>query len=588
MKWSDNVEFGEDDLKALQKTMEGIVKENQSFGVYQAKDKQDALVICDLMWQDFKKELIEKFYQADHDAVYTFYYNFVNAQMLPRLEKSCKSDYIELYKKITSHVSALDPSFDRSQWITFLDLCEWWHVENLSEIKDWSFKLDKIAGAYRQGKEDNPMMTRIYGFAFETKEELKHHLEMIEEAKKRDHRVIWQKMQLFAFDEEVWPWLPLWLPNGSIMVEELEKLAKEKEHEQWYTRVRSPHITKESLYIKSWHLPYYAEDMFPPMDMDGEKYYLKPMNCPHHHKIFAATPKSYRDLPARYAEYGHCYRYEDSWSLMGLMRVRSLCMNDAHIYCTEEQFEEEFMKVIELYLFYFKLFGIDKYQIRLSKYAKEWLGKKYVDNEPLWIKTEKQVRDVLVKSGVPFVEAENEAAFYGPKIDVQIRSVIGREFTLATNQLDFAVPARFDLRYKDKDGVDKIPLCIHRAPLSTHERFIWFLIEHFAWDFPLWLAPEQVRIVPVVADKFDDYINLVQDKLTQAGIRSKIDDGADSFSKKIRNAELDKVYYTLIIWEKEKDNQTLSVRNVRTKEQYEISLQEFIKQTEIDIKERVL
>ncbi len=573
--FSDWVEFGEDDLKDLQKTIEGIVKERQSFGRYEARNKQDALELCDLIWQDFKKELIEKFYQANEDAVYTFYYNFVDIKTFPRLEKCCKSDYIDLYKTLTDKLKITQADLD-GQFITFLDLCEWWHVPNLSEIADGSFKLDKIAGAYWQGKEDNPMMTRIYGFAFETKEELRSHLEMIEEAKKRDHRVIWQKMKLFAFDEEVWPWLPLRLPNGSIIVEELEKLAKEKEYEQWYLRVRSPHITKESLYTRSWHLPYYAEDMFPPMEMDGEKYYLKPMNCPHHHKIFAATPKSYRDLPARYAEYGHCYRYEDSWSLMWLMRVRSLCMNDAHIYCTEGQFEEEFMKVIELYLYYFKLFGVEKYLIRLSKHGKEWLGKKYVDNEPLRIKTEKQVRDVLVKSGVPFVEAEDEAAFYWPKIDVQIWSVIWREFTLATNQLDFAVPARFDLKYKDKDWVDKIPLCIHRAPLSTHERFIWFLIEHFAWDFPFWLAPEQVRIVPVVAGKFDAYIDLVQDKLTKATIRSTIDCSDDSFSKKIRNAELDKVYYTLILWEKEKDDQTLSVRNIRTKEQFEIWVDEFV------------
>lgn len=240
------------------------------------------------------------------------------------------------------------------------------------------------------------------------------------------------------------------------------------------------------------------------MEMDGEKYYLKPMNCPHHHKIFGATPKSYRDMPARYAEYGHCYRYEDSGSLMGLMRVRSLCMNDAHIYCTEEQFEEEFMKVIELYMYYFKLFGIDKYQMRLSKHSKEGLGKKYVDNEPLWIKTEERVRKVLVKSGVPFFEAENEAAFYGPKIDVQIRSAIGREFTLATNQLDFAVPERFHLKYIDKDGQEKTPLCIHRAPLSTHERFTGFLLEHFAGAFPLRLAPTQVMVIPV-AEPFNAY-----------------------------------------------------------------------------------
>jgi threonyl-tRNA synthetase len=405
--------------------------------------------------------------------------------------------------------------------------------------------------------------------------------------KKRDHRVLGQKLQLFAFDDEVGPGLPLWLPNGTIIVEELERLAKEKEHEYGYQRVRSPHIAKDKLYIRSWHLPYYAESMFPPMEMDGETYYLKAMNCPHHHKIYAATPKSYRDLPVRYGEYGHCYRYEDSGALFGLMRVRSLCMNDAHIYCSEEQFAEEFMKVIEMYVYYFKLFGIEKYQMRLSKHSKAGLGKKYVDNEALWIKTEAQVRDVLEKSGVPFFEAEDEAAFYGPKIDVQIWSVIGREFTLATNQLDFAVPERFNLTYVDKDGQDKTPICIHRAPLSTHERFVWFLIEHFAGAFPVWLSPTQVQIIPV-ADKFVWYAQKLHEKLYAKHLRSLVDDGSDSFSKKIRNAELMKVPYIVIVGEEEETNNTVSIRVFKTKEQSVVSIEEFVAQMEKEYAERSL
>ena len=298
------------------------------------------------------------------------------------------------------------------------------------------------------------------------------------------------------------------MPNGTIIADEIENLAKETEARYGYKRVRSPHIAKKELYLRSGHLPYYAESMFPPMEMDGEVYYLKAMNCPHHHKIYGAEPKSYRDLPIRLAEYGHCYRYEDSGSLFGLMRVRSMAMNDAHIYCTEEQFEEEFMKVVEMYQYYFDLFGVSKFQMRFSTHSKEGLGKKYVDNEKLWIKTEKRVRDIMVKNKVPFVEVENEAAFYGPKIDVQIRSAIGREFSLATNQVDFAVPERFNLTYKDKDGTDKTPICIHRAPLGTHERFIGFLLEHFAGIFPLRLAPVQVQLVPV-AEKFVAYANKV-------------------------------------------------------------------------------
>lgn len=394
-------------------------------------------------------------------------------------------------------------------------------------------------------------------------------------------------MQLFTFDDEIGPGLPLWLPAGSIMVEEIEKLAKETEEAHGYSRVRSPHIAKEQLYLRSGHLPYYADSMFPPMEMDGEKYYLKAMNCPHHHKMFGAHPKSYRDMPIRYAEYGHCYRYEDSGSLFGLMRVRSLCMNDAHIYCTEDQFDAEFLDVIEMYKEYFQIFGIDRMQFRLSKHSKEGLGKKYVDNERLWIETEDKVRQVLLKTGVPFVEAENEAAFYGPKIDVQIWSAIGREFTLATNQLDFAVPARFDLTYTDRDGKEKTPLCIHRAPLSTHERFIGFLIEHFAGTFPLWLAPEQVRIIPV-GEAFFDYGNEVFTLLKKSGLRVKLDDSSDSLGKKIRNAETEHANYILVVGEQEKNSGTLAVRNFKTKGQSAESIGDFVVRVKEEIERKSL
>lgn len=586
MLFSDGITFGEDQIKPLQKIMEGIVKEWQWFASYTAKNIDDAKALVSVMGQQFKVELLDKFFAANPDAVYTFWYNYVDAQMLPRLEKNCKPEYIAYYKKITAYLMELDASVSW-RFVTFIDLCEGGHCETTKDIADGSFMLEKIAGAYRQAKDTNPMMTRIYGLAFADKQALKDHQAMMEEAKKRDHRVLGQKLQLFAFDDEVGPGLPLWLPNGTIIVEELEKLAKEREAADGYQRVRSPHIAKDKLYIRSGHLPYYAESMFPPMEMDGETYYLKAMNCPHHHKIYAATPKSYRDLPVRYGEYGHCYRYEDSGALFGLMRVRSLCMNDAHIYCSEEQFADEFMKVIEMYIYYFKLFGIEKYQMRLSKHSKAWLGKKYVDNEALWIKTEGQVRDVLEKSGVPFFEAEDEAAFYGPKIDVQIWSVIGREFTLATNQLDFAVPERFNLTYVDKDGQDKTPICIHRAPLSTHERFVWFLIEHFAGAFPVWLAPTQVQIVPV-ADKFIPYAETLHSKLHSEWLRSSVDDSSDSFSKKIRNAELMKVPYIVIVGEEEETNDTVSIRVFKTKEQSVMGAEAFVAQMKKEYVERSL
>src|SRR6202035_2087300 len=309
-----------------------------------------------------------------------------------------------------------------------------------------------------------------------------------------------KELGIFTFDEEVGPGLPLWMPNGAVIIEELEKLAKETEQKAGYKRVVTPNIAKESLYITSGHLPYYQDSMFPPMELEGEKYYLKAMNCAHHHKISAAEQKTYKDLPYRLAEYGTCYRYEQSGELFGLMRVRSMQMNDAHLYMTPEQFESEFNAVNEMYLDYFKLFGLDKYLMRFSTHDPSKLGQKFVDEPELWKQTEEMTRNALKNSGINYVEVPNEAAFYGPKIDVQAWSVIGREFSIATNQVDFGQPRNLNLRYKDKDNTEKIPICIHRAPLGTHERFIGFLIEHYAGNFPLWLSPEQVRILTIGDD----------------------------------------------------------------------------------------
>ncbi len=458
-----------------------------------------------------------------------------------------------------------------------INLCAGPHLKSTGELG--VFKLTKLAGSYWRGNEKNPMLTRIYGVAFATEPELKAYEHMLEEAAKRDHRKLGKELDLFAFDEEVGPGLPLWLPKGAAIVEELENLAKETEQRYGYDRVRSPHIAKDKLYLRSGHLPYYAESMFPPMEMDNETYYLKAMNCPHHHKIYAATPKSYRDLPVRYGEYGHCYRYEDSGALFGLMRVRSLCMNDAHIYCTEEQFESEFQKVIEMYLYYFDLFGIEKYQMRLSKHGKEGLGKKYVDEEALWIKTEKQVRDALVKMNVPFVEVEDEAAFYGPKIDVQIWSVIGREFTLATNQLDFAVPKRFDLTYVDKDGSEKTPICIHRAPLSTHERMVGFLIEHYAGAFPAWLAPVQIAILPI-SEKHAEFGEKIMKELKEAGARVEWFEPNETLGKRIRNAQTHKIPLSVIIGDEEMESGELTVRKYGEQKDEKINVENLLKKLE--------
>ncbi len=443
---------------------------------------------------------------------------------------------------------------------TFTDLCRGPHVASTREINREAFALSASSAAYWRGNEKNPVLQRIYGLAFATPQELADHQKMVEEAKRRDHRKLGAELEIFMFDDEVGPGLPLWLPNGAVMIEQVETLAKKMELEAGYERVRSPHLAKEDLFLHSGHLPYYAEGMFPPMVLeDGAKYYMKPMNCPFHHKLYANKPRSYRDLPVRFAEYGTCYRFEQSGELFGLMRVRSMQMNDAHIYCTEDQFEQEFMNVIQLYLKYFQIFGIDKYVMRLSKHAKEGLGKKYVDNEPMWIKTEDMVRRAMVNGNVPFFEAENEAAFYGPKIDVQVYSAIGKEFSLATNQVDFAVPPRFNLTYVDRDGQEKTPLCLHRAPLGTHERFVGFLIEHYAGVFPVWLAPTQAMIIPI-ADRHVEYARQVEKRLTAEGMRVKVDDGTERMQNKIRKAQGMKIPYMLVVGDKEREADAVSLR----------------------------
>ncbi len=442
---------------------------------------------------------------------------------------------------------------------TFEDLCRGPHVEHTGEIPADAFKLMTVAGAYWRGDEHNPMLQRIYGTAWHNKQELEEYLAMLEEAKKRDHRKLGKELEIFIFDDEVGPGLPLWLPNGGILIEELERLAKETELKAGYQRVRTPILSKEDLFIRSGHLPYYAGSMYPPMELEGVKYYVKPMNCPMHHKIFAARPRSYREMPMRLAEYGTCYRYEKSGELFGLLRVRSLQMNDAHIYCSEEQFEEEFMAVIRMYAEYLQIFGIDRYMMRLSTHDKKGLGKKYIDNEHLWLKTEDMVRHAMHNGNVPYVEVPDEAAFYGPKIDVQIWSATGREFTLATNQVDFAQPPRFNLTFINRDGQPETPLCLHRAPLSTHERMIGFLIEHYAGAFPVWLAPEQARVIPIT-DDHNTYAEQVAVRLREAGIRASSDLGTDRMNAKIRQAQLMKVPYMLIVGHQEMQSQSVALR----------------------------
>ena len=534
-----------EDLVIIEKKMKHIIKQNQKFERYD-EPVEKAIEFLKKASQHFKVELAADLKEAGENTV-SFYKNG-----------------------------------------SFVDMCKGPHADSTGQIDPNTFKLDKIAGAYWRGDEKRPMLQRIYGLAFETKEELDNCLKMRAEAEKRDHRKLGKELEIFTFSDNVGPGLPLWLPKGAIMCEELEKLAKEKERETGYVRVRTPHITKGRLFEMSGHLPLYSASMFPPMKLDDEEdYYVKPMNCPHHHMCYKAVPKSYRDLPLRFAEYGMCYRYEDSGALFGLMRVRSLNMNDAHIYCTEEQFEEEFLAVVKLYLDYYKILGIEKYEMQLSLHDPKKLGEKYVNEPELWKKSENMVRKAMKKAKVPFTEVEDEAAFYGPKIDVQIWSAIGREFTIATNQVDFAVPKRMGLSYIDEKGEEKIPICIHRAPLSTHERMIGFLIEHFAGAFPVWLAPVQVAVIPV-ADAHEKYAKELHEKMFGLEIRSQLMNANETLGKRIREAEKQKIPYMLVVGDKEVDGKSVSVRNYHTKNQDTVKADKFLNEIMEEIKERRL
>ena len=505
-------------------------------------------------------------------------------------EDLSRDEAIKLFSKLNENYKVeIINEIDESDRITaykqgdFIDLCRGPHTPSTGNLK--YFKLLSTSGAYWRGNENNKMLQRIYGTAFSKKSELKKYLNFLEEAKKRDHRKIGKELEIFTFDEEVGPGLPLWLPNGGVILNELESLAKETEDRHGYHQVRTPHLTKGDLYKKSGHLELYKDAMYPAMDVDGIDYYVKPMNCPHHHKIYAASPKSYRDLPYRISEYGTCYRYEKSGQLFGLMRVRSMQMNDAHFYCSKDDFSQEFLDVCKMYLEYFDIFGIEKYEMRLSVHDKEGLGKKYIDEPDLWIETENIVRRTLTEGKINFTEISGEAAFYGPKVDVQVWSAIGKEFTLATNQVDFAIPKRFGLSYTDQDGKEKTPLCIHRAPLSTHERFVGFLIEHYGGDFPVWLSPIQIAILPV-SEKTNHYAYEVDNQLKQAGFLTTIDDKPDKIGSKIRNAELNKIPIMAVIGEKETQNNTLSIRRRFVGDQGELSIDKIINDLTKEIKQR--
>ncbi len=529
----------------------------------------------------------QKFYREDLPA----------AEALARIDGMGEPYKREYAEQLVSKNGLTALSFYRNG--TFLDMCEGPHVETTKDIPRDAFKLRSVAGAYWRGDSRNKMMTRVYAWAFLDKATLDTHVANFYDAQARDHKKLGRELSIFKIDNDIGKGLPLWLPNGTVIRDELENLAKELEFKGGYQRVATPHLARESLYYTSGHLPYYADGMYPPMELmesneDGtgqvkETYRLRPMNCPHHHKVFAAEPRSYRELPLRLAEYGQVYRFEESGAVSGLLRVRGMCMNDAHIYLTQAQIKDEFKSVLALYQEAYAVFGLSNYRIRLSRWDPEDpKGKeKYVDNPAAWAASEAILAEVLEELDIKYVEGPGEAAFYGPKIDIQFVTVTGREETVSTIQLDFSVPERFNLKYVGPDGEEHTPYCIHRAPFSTHERFVAFLIEHFGGAFPTWLAPIQVQLL-TVSEQYDDYAKAIVAKLRSDFIRAELASSNETLPKKIREGTVRKIPNLLIIGEREVADGTVTLRRYGHKDQHTMSVDSFVGAIQTSIKKRSL
>ena len=518
----------EADFPELERQMRRILKKGQRF-YHEELPKDEAFARIDEMGEPYKREYAEELCEKNGIDALSFYRNG-----------------------------------------PFVDMCEGPHVDTTKEIPRDAFKLRSVAGAYWRGDSRNTMMTRIYAWAFEDKAALDAHVEAYELALERDHKKLGRELDIYTIDNEIGRGLPLWLPNGTVIRDELEKLACELEFIDGYQRVATPHIAKQDLFYRTGHLPYYADDMYPPMELVEETehgetvkeaYVLRPMNCPHHHKIFASSLRSYRELPLRLAEYGHVYRFEDSGAVGGLLRVRGMCMNDAHIYCTEDQIADEFRNVIALYDRAYSILGLKDYSLRLSCWDPEDpQGKnKYVDEPEAWEASQAILRKILDELDLDYVEAKGEAAFYGPKIDVQFPTVTGREESVSTVQLDFAIPKRLDLKYIGPDGEEHVPYCIHRAPFSTHERFVAFLIEHFGGAFPTWLAPIQVQVL-TVSEQFDAYAQRIVNELRSDFVRAELGSTSDTVSKKIREGTMRKIPNLLIVGEREVEANEVTLR----------------------------
>ena len=466
---------------------------------------------------------------------------------------------------------------------SFRDLCRGGHIDNPSKNLKY-FKLLSIAGAYWRGSEKNKMLTRIYGTIFPTQEELDNYLKMQEEAKKRDHRKLGKDLQLFTINDEVGQGLTIWLPNGSIIRREIENYMVSEQEKMGYKHVYSPHIGQKSLWEKSGHWDLYRDKMYSPMDIEGTEYLVKPMTCPMHIQSYKFRPKSYRDLPFRIAEIASVYRYEKSGELSGLLRVRAFTQDDAHIFCTPEQTVNEFISVFNFTQKLYKVFGFKDYKIRLGVRSKK---EKYLGNNEIWEKAEEKIVAALKKTGAEYVVSEGDAAFYGPKADFLIKDALGREWQCGTVQVDFMLPERFGLKYIDTDGSEKTPVMIHRAPLGSIERFLAILIENYAGNFPTWLTPIQVKMLPITERNLE-YAERVARILRDNGIRVEVDDRNERLQAKIRDAQMEKVSYMLIVGDKEQEAEKVAVRKRDGKDLGAIALEKFVEDIKKEITEKII
>jgi len=468
----------------------------------------------------------------------------------------------------------------------FVDLCRGPHIPNTGIIK--AIKLLNVAGAYWRGDEKNKMLTRIYGITFPKQKELKEYLEMLEEAKKRDHRKLGKELELFAFSEKVGMGLPLWLPKGTMLRERLENFMRKAQVKAGYEPVITPHIGSKQLYVTSGHYEMYGADSFQPISTprEGEEFMLKPMNCPHHCEIYKVKPRSYKDLPIRYAEFGTVYRYEQHGELHGLTRVRGFTQDDAHIFCRPEQVKEEFIKVIDLVLYVFKALGFEEYTAQVSLRDPE-NKEKYIGADELWDKAEREIQEAADERGLETVSVIGEAAFYGPKLDFMVRDALGREWQLGTIQVDYNLPDRFELEYVGSDNQKHRPVMIHRAPFGSIERFVAVLIEHCAGNFPVWLTPDQIAVL-AISEKYEDYAQEVYDSLKQNDIRGLLDNRDEKIGRKIRDAEMKKIPYMIIVGEKEQEGKLVSVRKHGQGDLGSMTLADFVELFNKEIKSSLI